>query len=109
MKQDRRKQMFFAPLQGETAKSLLPEPLWTQLDSIVYRKSDGQCLIRSSALIHYLRDSGGLLAIPARLFSILPRSLLDFFYDSIAKRRHRLAPAKSCTLDENGNGGRILP
>lgn len=101
--------MYFAPLQGDTAKNLLPEPLWTQLDSIVYRMSNGQYMTRSSAIIHYLRDSGGMLSFPARLLNILPSSLLDFFYDNIAKRRHRLAPAKVCSLDENQREGRILP
>ena len=109
MKQDRKKQVYFAPLQGKTARELLPRQLWAELDTLVYLFSDGQYLTRSSALIHYLRESGGLLSVPARLLSILPSSLLDLFYDNIAKRRHRLVPAKTCSLEENSKDQRILP
>lgn len=109
MKQDRRRRMHFAPLQGETSKRLLEEPLRAQLDSVVYHPGDEPPLTRSGALIRFLTDCGGILSIPAQLLGLLPRRMLDGAYDCIARRRHRLAPASTCPTGASETDGRILP
>ncbi|MGB0344833.1 MAG: DCC1-like thiol-disulfide oxidoreductase family protein, partial [Coraliomargarita sp.] len=103
------RRMHFAPLQGETSKRLLAEPLRAQLDSVVYHPGDEPPLTRSSALIRFLTDCGGILSIPAQLLGLLPRRLLDGAYDCIARRRHRLAPARACPMEVSEKVGRILP
>ncbi|MGC6455654.1 MAG: thiol-disulfide oxidoreductase DCC family protein [Coraliomargaritaceae bacterium] len=109
MKRGKRKQIYFAPLQGETAIQLLPERYRAELDTVVYRLPDGECLTRFSAITRYLIDSESFLSFPAKLLNFLPRVLLDRLYNLIAQRRHRLTPAKTCLLDEKHTSGRILP
>ena len=109
MKQDRKERICFAPLQGETAKERLPESLRTDLDSVVYHTADGRSLIRSQALIHFLIDSEGFLSWLAKPLACLPSRFLDRAYDSIAKRRYKLAPRKTCPLPVSKESKRFLP
>jgi len=89
IRHDARSHFLFAPLQAEWTKSLQDPSQSRDLDSIVlyengvvFRKSEAAFLI------------AGKLDFPwkiAKLFRLLPGSLTDFFYDLVAKRRHRLS------------------
>jgi predicted DCC family thiol-disulfide oxidoreductase YuxK len=81
----------FAPLQGETFKSRVPEDRRAALpDSMVVETSDGSLLLRSDAWIHILRRLGGGWRLAAALFSAIPRSVRDSVYDFVASVRHKI-------------------
>lgn len=76
----------FAPLQGETAKELLPPEDLTQLDTVLYYES-GKIHRRSAAILKVLVGLGGVYRLMA-LAWIIPGFLRDFFYNVIAKNRY---------------------
>ena len=81
----------FAPLQGETFKSRVPEDRRAALpDSMVVETSEGSLLLRSDAWIHILRRLGGPWQLVATMMSVFPRPLRDFVYDVIASIRYRI-------------------
>ncbi len=81
-------EIYFAPLQGPTAESLLtPQDLGLEYvayfrDGIVYRKS--------KAIAYLLQDMGGMYRIPSVMLHIIPSFISDFFYKIVAKFRYRL-------------------
>ncbi len=89
---DRKLRLRFAPLQGPTARQLLPASLRElgPLASVVVREADGQIHLRSAAAGHALR----LLPWPWRGLGLLCglavlRPVLDRAYGVIAARRER--------------------
>jgi predicted DCC family thiol-disulfide oxidoreductase YuxK len=81
----------FAPLQGETFQSRVPENQRATLpDSMIIETQDGTLLLRSDAWIHILRKMGGNWKLLATLLSLIPRAVRDFFYDTIASIRHKI-------------------
>jgi predicted DCC family thiol-disulfide oxidoreductase YuxK len=81
----------FAPLQGETYKSRVPEDRRASLpDSMVVETLDGSLLLRSDAWLHILRRLGWGWRTMAALMSVFPRAVRDFVYDLIASVRHRM-------------------
>ena len=92
IKHDPKGKLFrFAPLQGETFQSRIPENKRTTLpDSMVIETQDGALLLRSDAWIHIFRKLGGIWKLLAALLSLTPRALRDFFYNRIASFRHKM-------------------
>jgi predicted DCC family thiol-disulfide oxidoreductase YuxK len=92
LKHDRSGNAFrFAPLQGETIQARIPADRRTGLpDSFVVLARDGALLIRSNASLYILERLGGGWKILAKILSLIPRSLRDFVYDSVARVRYRL-------------------
>jgi predicted DCC family thiol-disulfide oxidoreductase YuxK len=91
----------FAPLGGPTFVNLTTEADRARLpDSLVVRTEDGRLLTRSAAVIHLLKRLGGLWRVIGALGGCLPRSLLDWTYDGIARVRHRLfaKPDDACPV-----------
>ena len=85
---DRRGPLRFAPLQGETARRLLPPALIAALASAVLRDERGLWL-RSEAVLRTL----ACLPWPWRALAalrVVPRPLRDAAYDWVAARRRRL-------------------
>jgi len=109
LRADRRGALAFAPLQGETARRLLP-PLppdrgeWglVYLDERgIHRKAD--------ATFEVLRRLGGLWSIPA-LARFLPRPLRDGAYRHVARNRYRWSGrAAGCRVPTPEERGRFLP
>ena len=100
MELDSQHVLFFAPLQGETAKQILPENLRSveHLTTLVYaRKNDlgWEFLTRSTAVLVAIKDSAKF-ALGAKLLLLIPPILRDTVYDFIAKNRHRLNSANYC-------------
>lgn len=99
---DKRGILKFAPLQGETAKKLIPYQIQgspapdsqpatqpnIQPDTIVYLR-DGQIFDRSTAVLLSLYDIGGLVRIFS-IFLLVPRILRDPIYQLIARFRYRV-------------------
>jgi predicted DCC family thiol-disulfide oxidoreductase YuxK len=81
----------FAPLQGETFSTSVPEEKRAGLpDSIVVRTRDGALLARSAAFIHILQRLGGGWRVLAAVLSVVPRALRDAVYDFVARVRYRI-------------------
>jgi len=87
----------FAPLQGPTARAVLERHGRVEdvFDSIVVvldldTRSE-QLLERSAALRYVLRALGGPWRVLALLLGVVPRALLDWAYDRLARHRYRLA------------------
>jgi predicted DCC family thiol-disulfide oxidoreductase YuxK len=90
-------QIYFAPLQGSTAKKTLQQ-LDLNLDSVVYSR-DGQIYRKSQALIWLIADSNSRLKKPIIMFHALPITLLDWFYDLIAGSRYTIfGQTDSCRI-----------
>ena len=102
--------LLFAPLQGETARRLLPEPLRRPeaLDTMVLRDSDGRLFERSEAVARIMRHLGGIYSL-AYLGGALPRAWRDRVYGAIAKRRKRLPAGSTCTMPQPADRSRFLP
>lgn len=81
----------FAPLQGETFATEVPEDVRAALpDSLVLLTAEGSVLTRSTAVIALLRYLGGGWGAWSRILSVLPRPLRDAGYRLVAALRHRL-------------------
>jgi predicted DCC family thiol-disulfide oxidoreductase YuxK len=105
---DRQGLLHHAPLQGETAKRLLPR-LPEDLDAIVYWREGQPLADTSNAIGTILRE----MEWPWRgLGAILwvPQGLRDRAYRMLAARRYRLfGKHESCPLPEAGIAERFLP
>ena len=102
----------FAPLQGSTFAETYSESQRAGFpDSIVVRTADGRTLVRSAAALEIGERLGGGWRTLARLFGVLPRWLLDWGYDGIAKvRKFIFAPPQGvCPLLPPELRGRFLP
>lgn len=81
----------FAPLQGETVQSRVPAERRANLpDTFVVLTRDGTLLMRSNASLYILKRLGGRWKILAKILGVIPRSLRDLVYDSVARIRYRL-------------------
>lgn len=95
LKFDRKRQFFFAPLQGKTAKaslkgSSLIEP---PFDSLVllqdWQSSKMRLLTHAKATLRIAWHLGGRFSLLG-LLSFLPSTLFDLCYKMVAKRRYHL-------------------
>jgi predicted DCC family thiol-disulfide oxidoreductase YuxK len=89
IRHDRRRQLRFSPLQGQTARQLLPADRWQQLSTVVLLTQD-RSWIRSAAVCRILWAMGGCWKIPAALLWIIPSPLRDLGYLLVGKVRYRL-------------------
>lgn len=88
LKYDRRRRLFFAPLdsrRGERLRDRFPET--RGVDSIVLEK-DAAVYVRSDAVLEIADALGGVWRAVA-LGRVVPRALRDRLYDFIARRRYR--------------------
>jgi predicted DCC family thiol-disulfide oxidoreductase YuxK len=84
---DRRHVLRFAPLQGATARDLLPGPA-TAVDSLVVL-ADGAARRESEAILAILARLGGPWRLLAAAGGHVPGALRDGAYRFIAARRYR--------------------
>lgn len=89
IKRDKKKKLFFTPLQGETAKQILPQyninP--TSLRSVVFIDQD-KAWTQSSAALRICKYLDGGWKLFYGLI-IIPKFIRDFFYNIIARNRYR--------------------
>lgn len=90
IKHDHQHKIRFAPLQSDTAASLLREknPGLLNIDSVVYFSEEGH-FTRSDAILQMLKDLGGGWKI-FYAFIIIPRFIRDYIYNVIAANRYRM-------------------
>jgi predicted DCC family thiol-disulfide oxidoreductase YuxK len=108
LRADRGAQLKFAPLQGDTARRLLPpRPHDAAAWSVVYLDEHG-LHERTDALVALGRRLGGAWRLAAAL-AIVPRPLRDALYGVIARHRYRLSTRRAaCRLPPPGDR-RFLP
>jgi predicted DCC family thiol-disulfide oxidoreductase YuxK len=90
IRRDKFQKFGYSPLQTEFGIQLLKQFGYrdSQLDFVIYLR-EGKCFTRSSAILMILKDLGGWWRLYYG-FIIIPKSIRDFFYNTIAKRRYRL-------------------
>ncbi len=95
---DKRRSVFFAPLQGELAGKLglAGHAAETGGTMVMLRESDGVLFTRSDAMLELARVLGWPWRL-ARAAAIIPRRWRDCVYQFIADHRGRLA-GKTCRL-----------
>jgi predicted DCC family thiol-disulfide oxidoreductase YuxK len=87
IKRDKKNVLSYAPLQGSTAASLLPNSEFQKMDSIVFFHQ-GKFYHKSTAVLKILQ----VLSFPYTLGIVLfifPRFIRDFVYDWVAKNRYQ--------------------
>ena len=89
MRRDHRSILLFAPLQGTTAQSLVPNDVREELSTFVYAR-EGQLFYRSTAMLRILQDLGGFWGGVATLFRIIPVPLRDMVYRMVSSIRYRV-------------------
>ena len=99
----------FAPLQGDTARAMLPPlPEDPREWSVVYLDADGM-RTTSDASLEIARRLGGWWT-PLAWCRIVPRGLRDFVYRFIARHRYRtFGERDACILLTPDQQARILP
>lgn len=109
LRADKRGLFRFAPLQGETAKALLPPlPEEAHAWSVVYRDEHGTYR-ESEAVLRVLGRLGGWWGTLA-VFRCLPRALRDAVYRLIARNRYRwFGKRETCRLPTPEERARFLP
>ena len=106
---DRRGNLLFAPLQGETAGRLLTVSDRENLHSLVLWTPEGLCR-RSSAVVKILWLLGGVWGGLGCLLWLVPRPLRDAVYGLIARRRYLIAGKKeTCRMPTPAERARFLP
>jgi predicted DCC family thiol-disulfide oxidoreductase YuxK len=91
----------FASLQSEGFRRRVPAAARAGLpDSIVTLTPDGTLLVRSAAVIHVLERVGGGWKVAGRLLRLVPRSVRDAGYDTVARVRYLLfrRPTEACPV-----------
>ncbi len=109
MKRDPKHRLHFAPLQGETAASLLPEALRKELSTAVYRANPNHLYLRSDAILHALIDTGSAWRFAARIGLCCPRALRDALYNWVARNRDRRSPQAACPVPTAEQRQQLLP
>ena len=114
LRRDRKRQLYFAPLQGETARPYLSAAGEGQgFDTMVFVErtaaGDEAITTRSRAWFRILRRLGlpwSLLGV----FRVLPDFLTDAVYEIISANRTRWFPARqACRVPDAATRGRLLP
>ena len=106
---DRTAHFRFAPINGETWKSLVDargnDPLTT-----VHLLEQGRLLDRSSAVCRLLIGIGGFWKLGGCLLWLVPRPLRNIGYRLVARSRYRIfGRVDACTLPAPGDMDRQLP
>jgi predicted DCC family thiol-disulfide oxidoreductase YuxK len=112
MKRDRYGWLHYAPIQGETAASMLNESLRENPSTIVYlrraQSGENEILLKSEAVLQALIDIRSHWRWLAASAHYLPKSWRDSAYDWIARNRLRFFGNESCALANETAQARLL-
>jgi predicted DCC family thiol-disulfide oxidoreductase YuxK len=111
LKRDETRKMYFAPLQGETAKRRADLP--ADLRSIVFVTNFGaaqeRIYFRSDAVLQIFDQLGGFWRVASWL-RIIPRPLRDGIYNAVARRRYQwFGKFDECRIPTPEIRARFLP
>ena len=113
IKCDGHQHLYFAPLQGTIALTILPKEYRDTLRTMVYQRvpTEGAPILhfRSDAVLLALIDTRCAWRYPAHIIRWLPQSLRDWGYDRVANNRKKLFKSASCRLPSKEEHARILP
>jgi predicted DCC family thiol-disulfide oxidoreductase YuxK len=102
-------QLAFAPLQGETARQLLPDADRERLHSLVLWTPQ-RAYRKSAAVVRILWRLGGVWRLLAGLLWLIPLPLRNLGYDVVARNRYRLFGKKeTCRMPTPAERTRFLP
>ena len=88
IKHDSKGIYYFAPLQSSRAQSLIVKhQISFETDSLILIDND-RAFIKASAVLRICRNLNGIWKL-AVVFNLLPKRLLNFFYDVFAKNRYK--------------------
>ena len=105
---DQRQRLHYAPLQGDTARQLIPPATAASIDSVILLDEDG-LHVRSHAALRAIARLGGAWRLTGVLRGV-PRGLRDAVYDFVATNRYRwFGRARVCPLPSRTERGRFLP
>ena len=101
--------LFYASLQGETAKAILNPASISEMKSLYYFR-EGRLLEKSEAVLAILEIWGGTWRVLAKSCRLLPIGLRDFIYDFVAKNRYSIfGKRSSCRLPTASERVYFLP
>jgi predicted DCC family thiol-disulfide oxidoreductase YuxK len=104
---DRRRRLWFAPLQGATARARLPREA-AGGDALVVL-ADGMAYRESGAVAILLGQLGGVWRILAAGVRLVPGPVRDGVYRWVARRRYRwFGRRDGCRWPSSGEQGRFL-
>jgi predicted DCC family thiol-disulfide oxidoreductase YuxK len=109
LKVDPSSRMQVAPLQGETARQLLP-PLPTDRAAwSIFYKDETHLYQESDAFIHICQRLGGLWSVFSLIW-LVPRPIRDGIYRMVARNRYRAFGRRStCRMPSEQEKNRFLP
>jgi predicted DCC family thiol-disulfide oxidoreductase YuxK len=112
LRMDRGGRLRFAPLGGDTFRTLVPAAERDRLpDSLVLVTAGRAPLVRSAAVLGALLIVGGPWTAIAALGALVPRPLANRLYDALARSRRRLfaGPRDACPVPPGPDRARFLP
>ncbi len=94
---DHKKRLKFSPLQGQTAKTKIPNELSENLNTMALLKN-GRVYTKSDAAFEVMKTIGGIFSL-FYIFKLIPRFIRDAVYDFISKNRIRwFGQSESCRM-----------
>jgi predicted DCC family thiol-disulfide oxidoreductase YuxK len=111
LKRDRSRTVRFAPLQGETAATMLAgRPELAGIDSMIWIEPSGRAFTRSAAALAIARHAGGGWAMIASVAGIVPAVLRDALYGAVSRSRYRIfGRYDACPVPPPEHRSRFLP
>ncbi len=100
---DKKGVLYFAPLDGQSAKTL---EIRSNIDSVVLYKQ-GEIYIKSTAVIEAISLLGGIYRSIVLAY-VIPLKLRDMVYDYVAKHRYFFKKSTSCMLLTEDEKSRVL-
>jgi predicted DCC family thiol-disulfide oxidoreductase YuxK len=101
--------MHVAPLQGETARQLLPPLPNSRAEWSIFYKDKTHLYQESDAFIHICQRLGGLWSVFS-LILLIPRPIRDGIYRMVARNRYRAFGRRStCRMPSEQEKNRFLP
>ena len=86
----RKEEFHFVPLQSNLAKKILDQYEVDILLNTLYFLSKGKLYEKSTAALQIARKLKGAYPVFFYIGSVVPKLVRDWFYDQIAKKRHRI-------------------
>uniref|UniRef100_A0A7C2K1B7 DUF393 domain-containing protein n=1 Tax=Schlesneria paludicola TaxID=360056 RepID=A0A7C2K1B7_9PLAN len=109
LSRDRPARLRFAPLQGETARTLLSPADVEQLHTLVLWTPSAVSR-KSTAVACILKMLGGGWAVCGTVLRLVPRPVRDWGYDFVARNRYRFFGKKAaCRIPSPDERTRFLP
>jgi len=105
---DKKREIYFAPLQSTIAKEKLAQKGIVTPDPNTFYYIDGLSLYsKSTGVLRLLKDIGNGWQLLYVLI-VVPRFVRDFLYDRVAKNRHRFLKKSACALPPQALLDRLL-